>query len=632
MKSYPLSARGPRLALALFPFLLVAFFAANACDTPPATLAYLDGPPEDHDLTDADLEAEVDTPEVHLPDLEIEDSPDLTDLNEVCTPDCDGKACGDNGCGGLCGVCDSGLVCDHTFTCAEPCVPDCDDKACGDDGCGGLCGTCDGGLVCDHTFTCLEPCVPNCEGQCCGDDGCGGLCASPCGGDLHCDPISCQCTTANCAAHPALPTCGQLTHPPTTSADIATWIRDNSFPLQCDVAGARRYNFDILVRDFGDDVLFMFGEVHGTAELGHLSAALFEHLARAGIVNALTMEIGMDLTEPLRTYIATGAGPLLTEYQYSSFSRDMFLVTLVEAARRLYLEGIVVNIYGADVPMSQEWTQAAIIALANTLPAGPRATLLDALPAIPSYMWFLPLTYYNQVTTYYTNMQAEYATLCPQVGPELCEQVQALVAALWCGAFSNSEKMFTGTEAEWDLFFARREPVIAYNYRREIQSAADRTYTHMGAAHTALDATALGGTPSVAYRLHHDHLPSQGAVYATTPAWGPGSSIRYGWQLVQLPADPPVIADALGSTPEFAAYYLSTAHPSTTCQTHPLLALQAVDYDWTYSEAYAAYIYFPKVTPERQGRSATDYGMAQRILQYREAIAKAEREALLRRR
>ena len=37
---------------------------------------------------------------------------------DVCTPDCDNKGCGDDGCGGSCGWCPIGEQCDDTtFTC-----------------------------------------------------------------------------------------------------------------------------------------------------------------------------------------------------------------------------------------------------------------------------------------------------------------------------------------------------------------------------------------------------------------------------------------------------------------------------------------------------------------------------------
>ncbi len=62
----------------------------------------------------------------------------------VCAPQCAGKQCGDNSCGGSCGACNSPAVCFNT-TC---CTPKCTGKVCGDNGCGGVCGTCGGTTTC----------------------------------------------------------------------------------------------------------------------------------------------------------------------------------------------------------------------------------------------------------------------------------------------------------------------------------------------------------------------------------------------------------------------------------------------------------------------------------------------------
>ncbi|MDP6946177.1 MAG: hypothetical protein QF464_18660, partial [Myxococcota bacterium] len=128
-----------------------------------------------------------------------------------CVPQCVGKTCGADGCGGYCGLCPDGVACDAaTFSCPElpDCYPLCDGKACGDDGCGGVCGICPGGGNCGSDGQCLgcDPgcgehncgpdacggvcgvcaegiaceagicCVPACDGRLCGDDGCGGVC------------------------------------------------------------------------------------------------------------------------------------------------------------------------------------------------------------------------------------------------------------------------------------------------------------------------------------------------------------------------------------------------------------------------------------------------------------------------
>lgn len=151
----------------------------------------------------------------------------------VCMPKCVGKECGDDGCGGKCGVCQGvNLTCeagkcvcsgDTCGTgCCGPgqvcigddycCLPKCDGRECGDNGCGGVCGTCPSanaeclegictcpGVVCPTTGCCLskevcdlegECCLPQCEGKECGDDGCGAICG-------FCEPNQ-LCLTGTC--------------------------------------------------------------------------------------------------------------------------------------------------------------------------------------------------------------------------------------------------------------------------------------------------------------------------------------------------------------------------------------------------------------------------------------------------
>ena len=94
----------------------------------------------------------------------------------ICLPDCTGKQCGDNGCGGSCGSCNlanqtcdagqckcpgvycGGQCCLQSQVCSptgECCLPQCQGKQCGDNDCGGTCGTCPEGQIC-HTNTCVD--------------------------------------------------------------------------------------------------------------------------------------------------------------------------------------------------------------------------------------------------------------------------------------------------------------------------------------------------------------------------------------------------------------------------------------------------------------------------------------------
>jgi hypothetical protein len=68
----------------------------------------------------------------------------------TCSPNCDAKVCGNNGCGGSCGLCGAGTYCVDS-TCVTDCAPNCPDDA---------------------------NCIPDCEGKRCGDDACGGSCGS----------------------------------------------------------------------------------------------------------------------------------------------------------------------------------------------------------------------------------------------------------------------------------------------------------------------------------------------------------------------------------------------------------------------------------------------------------------------
>ncbi len=80
------------------------------------------------------------------------------DYSAVCTckPDCTGKACGPNGCGGTCGTCGGNAPwCDATGQCSATCTKQCTGKACGDDGCGGTCGQCGADSVCSTYSQCV---------------------------------------------------------------------------------------------------------------------------------------------------------------------------------------------------------------------------------------------------------------------------------------------------------------------------------------------------------------------------------------------------------------------------------------------------------------------------------------------
>ncbi len=141
-----------------------------------------------------------------------------------CEPQCDGRECGDDGCGGSCGTCGAGAVCVDAGlcvgkpTCAQVTKVGCCDggtlwtceggvveaTACGEDGpCGWdeaqggyACGT-DGGGSPDGTYpqACGWICYPQCGDKECGPDGCGGSCGK-CGLGETCDLDGTCCAPA----------------------------------------------------------------------------------------------------------------------------------------------------------------------------------------------------------------------------------------------------------------------------------------------------------------------------------------------------------------------------------------------------------------------------------------------------
>jgi RHS repeat-associated protein len=132
----------------------------------------------------------------------------------ICVPDCAGKTCGDDGCGGVCGSlcapreqgCTSNRDCTPGHACgadngermglpagSRACWPVyCDVPASGSASCGAPsapCGVC-------------PICVPDCAGRCGGDDGCGGECHGDCPEGAHCSHAGVCQRPGGPSAHP----------------------------------------------------------------------------------------------------------------------------------------------------------------------------------------------------------------------------------------------------------------------------------------------------------------------------------------------------------------------------------------------------------------------------------------------
>ncbi|GEM_PF-1614044 len=152
---------------------------------------------------------------------------------QLCLPDCTGKECGQDGCGGICGSCDGNYCFPGDWRCGKAELGNCE-LECGWQGMA-PCGECPGGFQCDNLglcesvqggcwgippngfcingtkVTCLGgeavheycpfgechmdgdipvcenfECLAKCFGRTCGDDSCGGSCGACASGDV-CD-------------------------------------------------------------------------------------------------------------------------------------------------------------------------------------------------------------------------------------------------------------------------------------------------------------------------------------------------------------------------------------------------------------------------------------------------------------
>jgi hypothetical protein len=104
---------------------------------------------------------------------------------DLCELNCVGKVCGTDGCGGSCGLCADGQTCTDAGQCVDQCTPNCLNKECGLNGCGGSCGNCNNNQFCNDAGQCVNECTPDCFLKECGDDGCGGSCGD-CDDDVLC--------------------------------------------------------------------------------------------------------------------------------------------------------------------------------------------------------------------------------------------------------------------------------------------------------------------------------------------------------------------------------------------------------------------------------------------------------------
>ncbi len=146
-------------------------------DVSPDEVAPEDVSPDEvslEDLSPDEVSPEDLSPEDALPDT----LPDVEPEEVVCEPDCAGKDCGDDGCGGSCGECEEHYECQDGGCLYQP--------WCGD-------GSCDTDLG-ESCATCPADCLCGANALCIGGEGTGCVCAPGYAGDgVTCtDPDGCM--------------------------------------------------------------------------------------------------------------------------------------------------------------------------------------------------------------------------------------------------------------------------------------------------------------------------------------------------------------------------------------------------------------------------------------------------------
>ena len=105
-----------------------------------------------------------------------------------------------------------------------PCFPQCQGKTCGSDGCGGVCGTCPAGQDCGDGSCCKG----SCAGKSCGSDGCAGQCGSCATGQ--------KCANGQCVTKPPPPTCANTSWEGSCNGDVLQYCGNNKITIE-DCAG-----------------------------------------------------------------------------------------------------------------------------------------------------------------------------------------------------------------------------------------------------------------------------------------------------------------------------------------------------------------------------------------------------------
>ncbi len=373
--------------------------------------------------------------------------------------------------------------------------------------------------------------------------------------------------------------CAGVGPAPTAPDEVAAHISDSARPLLCEEDLVDLRAIDAL---FSGKSVFMMGEVHGSNEIGTLSARLFEQLVVESGVRTVAFEMPMDFQTAFQSYIDTGSDWEVE--QILTYSADnMFINTLTSKAREMVDRGFPITIALIDAPYGTAVPIAAIQNAAQGLVTY-RSLVLDSLPAPMAAAEYPTAQYVDEVIAYTDAVLADIGAICSELDARDCDTVTNMAHAMWT-AVSMFDSM-----VDQELWFAVREEVIYYNLRQQLPDAGTKLYLHMGAFHTNKLEMSAGS------RLAQEYDVTRGNVVSVAAAWGAGSQIWY-QQVVTLEPSPPVVAQSLQGV-AFNLHFVSTTLPGVDCMENPLRAAYDDTFFAPMGELYDGYFHIRQLTPE----------------------------------
>lgn len=389
-----------------------------------------------------------------------------------------------------------------------------------------------------------------------------------------------------CAAPLSAPTCAATKPAPTDTAGITRFVKEAAVPLACDdpTNGKALWDLRPMVSLYGESRMFMVGEVHGTNEIGIVSALLLEQLASAGLVNVVASELPMDFEPSLRRYVKDGRDPM-AEQLIGRGAPNFFGAILTKTARDLEKRGVTLTVGAVDIPYDPRVAVTAIEEIAQKLTTQ-KDTVLTTLPKNAQE----PPTPADITAAngYYDLIRSKKSEICAELSAAECDRLDAMTHALWASTLAYDQ------QADQEEWFRRREVVIYYNMKSLMPTATERMFLHMGAAHTNKHTFSAGS------RMSNEYALTKGRVFSVAPAYGDGSVIWYGGDQ-RLPGEPESIVAALGDAPKHP-FFVSTTRPSAACEENPV----GQELEGTLgaggrrAQLYDGYIHYGKVTSERR--------------------------------